>query len=90
MAQLSYINTGVKEVPDLSFNIPTDESIGAMLFDISGFDNPFEDYPLLYLHFQDNKIQSIQNMDEALLRELLTTDSWAGCCIITSHSSTIL
>lgn len=40
MAQLSYINTGVKQKPDLTFNIPTDESVGAMLFDISGFDKP--------------------------------------------------
>ncbi len=77
MAHLSYINTGVKEVPDLSFNIPTDESIGAMLFDISGFDNPFEDYPLLYLHFKDNQIQSIQNMDEALLLGI-TNDGFLG------------
>ena len=28
MAQLSYINTGVKQKPDLTFNIPTDESSG--------------------------------------------------------------
>lgn len=67
MAQLSYINTGVKQKPDLTFNIPTDESVGAMLFDISGFDKPFDEYPLLYHNFQDGKIQCVKNMDDAVL-----------------------
>lgn len=67
MAKLSYINTGVKQKPDLTFNIPIDESVGAMLFDISGFNNPFEDYPLLYHNFKDGKIQCIKNMDDAEL-----------------------
>lgn len=67
MAQLSYINTGVKQKPDLTFNIPTDESVGAMLFDISGFTNPFENYPLLFHNFKDGKIQSIKNMSDAEL-----------------------
>ena len=43
MAQLSYINTGVKQTPDLTLNIPTDESVGAFLFDTSGFDKPRTD-----------------------------------------------
>lgn len=67
MAQLSYINTGVKQKPDLTFNIPTDESVGAMLFDISGFNNPFGNYPLLYHNFKDEKVQCIKNMDDANL-----------------------
>lgn len=67
MAKISYINTGVKQKPDLTFNIPTDESIGAMLFDTSGFDNPFESYPLLYHNFKDGTVQSIRNMDDAEL-----------------------
>lgn len=67
MAQLSYINTGVKQTPDLSFNIPTDESVGAFLFDISGFDKPFEGYPILYHNFKERKLQCVKNMDDALL-----------------------
>ena len=67
MAQISYINTAPKQTPDLTFNIPTNESIGAMLFDISGFEKPFEKYPLLYHNFKDNKIQCVKNMDDALL-----------------------
>lgn len=67
MAKISYINTSVKQKPDLTFNIPTDESIGAMLFDTSGFNNPFESYPLLYHNFKDGTVQSIRNMDDAEL-----------------------
>lgn len=36
MAQLSYINTGVKQTPDLTFNIPTDESVGAFYLTQAG------------------------------------------------------
>ena len=67
MAQLSYINTGVKQTPDLTFNIPTDESVGAFLFDTSGFDKPFDGFPLLYHNFKDGQIQCVKNMDDALL-----------------------
>lgn len=67
MAKLSYIDTGVKQTPDLTFNIPTDESIGAILFDISGFDDPFNGFPLLYYNFKDNTAQCIKNMDDAVL-----------------------
>lgn len=67
MAQLSYINTGVKQKADLTFNIPTDESVGAMLFDTSGFEDAFGNYPLLYHNFKDGKIQCIKNMDDAEL-----------------------
>ena len=38
-----------------------------MLFDISGFDKPFDEYPLLYHNFQDGKIQCVKNMDDAVL-----------------------
>ena len=67
MAQLSYINTGVKQKPDLTFNIPTDESVGALLFDISGFEKPFDSYPLLYHNFKNGTVQCIKNMDDAVL-----------------------
>ena len=67
MAQLSYIDTGPKQTPDLTFNIPTDESVGAFLFDTSGFEKPFDGFPLLYHNFKDGQIQCIKNMDDALL-----------------------
>lgn len=67
MASLSYIETSPRETPNTSLRIPTDESVGAILFDISGFDNPFDDYTQLYFNFKDNKVQCIKNMDDALL-----------------------
>lgn len=67
MAYISYINTGVKQERDLTFNISTDESIGGMLFDISGFQTPFVDYPLIGHNFKDGKVQCIYNMDDAEL-----------------------
>lgn len=67
MAKLSYINTGVKQKPDLTFNIPTDESVGALLFDTSGFDQPFDSYPLLYHNFKNGTVQCVKSMDDAVL-----------------------
>lgn len=67
MARLSYINSVQRTEPTPSFQIPYDESIGAFLFDISGFDKPFESYPMLYNNFKDGKIQRIRNMDDAVL-----------------------
>lgn len=67
MASLSYIDTAAKQSTNRSFRIPTDESIGAMLFDISGFADPFDGYSLLYNNFKDNQVQCIKNMDDAQL-----------------------
>ena len=67
MSNLSYINTGVKSDQGQLYNVPTDESVGGMLFDISGFKNPFDGYPLLYNNFKNGTAQRIYNMDDAEL-----------------------
>ena len=67
MAQLSYISTSARAQDYTSASVPTDESIGAILFDISGFDKPFDKYPLLYHNFKGGKIQRISSLDDALL-----------------------
>lgn len=67
MATLSYIDTKPKEPANRSFRIPTDESICAVLFDISGFIDPFNGYSLLHHSFMDNKLQCVKNMDDAIL-----------------------
>lgn len=67
MTNLSYIKTGVRKDPEFKIDISTDESIGAILFDTSGFNNPFESYPLLYHKFKDGTVQSVINMDDANL-----------------------
>lgn len=78
MATLSYIDTKPKEPTNRSFRIPTDESIGAILFDTSGFTDPFNGYSLLYHSFCDNKLQCIKNMDDALLLGIEDNDFLNG------------
>lgn len=78
MATLSYIDTKPKESTNRSFRIPTDESIGAILFDTSGFTDPFNGYSLLYHSFGDNKLQCIKNMDDALLLGIENNDFLNG------------
>lgn len=78
MATLSYIDTKPKEPTNRSFRIPTDESIGAILFDTSGFTDPFNGYSLLYHSFCDNKLQCIKNMDDALLLGIENNDFLNG------------
>lgn len=67
MAQLSYITTTPKDLPNTSSGIPTDEHIGLMVFDTSGFEGAMDAYPLLYHNFKDGKPQNINNMDEAAM-----------------------
>lgn len=67
MASISYVNTGVKQNRDLTFGISTDESIGGMLFDISGFQDPFTEYPLIAHNFKGEQVQCIYNMEDAKL-----------------------
>lgn len=62
---ISYVTTQSKQRRDTDLNIPVDESICAFLIDISGFKNPFADYPILYNNFQNGKVQCVHNMDEA-------------------------
>lgn len=78
MATLSYIDTKPKEPTNRSFRIPTDESIGAILFDTSGFTDPFNGYSLLYHSFCDHKLQCIKNMDDALLLGIENNDFLNG------------
>lgn len=67
MAKISYIETAAANATNNNFTIPTDESVGAMLFDISGFESPFNGYPLLFSKFSENKVVRITNMDDASL-----------------------
>lgn len=65
MAKISYIDTGILNQQSSTFLIPTDESVGAIIIDISGFNDPFADYPMIYHNFAERKVQKITNMDEA-------------------------
>lgn len=47
------------------FIIPIDEGVGGILFDLSGFETPFAQYPLLQMSFGDGSVQLIHNLIEA-------------------------
>lgn len=64
MTKLSYISTSSK-TGNTNTQISLDESIGAMVFDISGFSDPFSGYAKLYSNFKGGAVQSVNNMDEA-------------------------
>lgn len=62
---LGYISTNTFERPDNSFLLPLDESVCGMLFDLSGFKKPFDDYYAIRQYFGDGQTQLIHNMEEA-------------------------
>lgn len=49
-----------------------------MLFDISGFTNPFDGFSLLHSSFGNNKVQCIKNMDDAYLLGIENNDFLNG------------
>lgn len=65
MQKLSYVSTSAVKSSANTSTASANESIGAFLIDISGFDNPFESFPLIYQNFKDGKVQCINNMIEA-------------------------
>lgn len=65
MQTISYIETDARKNASQSINIPTDESVGMMIFDIGGFANPFDGHQTIYNNFHDNTVQAIKNLDEA-------------------------
>ena len=65
MAKLGSVTTQVGSLQKTAPHIPTDEKVGGILFDISGFDNPFADYLQLDENFGSQQIRLINNMDDA-------------------------
>ena len=65
MSEIKYAttNVGLGVLPISSVSI--DESIGGVLFDISGFHLPFEDYDTIYNNFGSEQVQLINNLEEA-------------------------
>ena len=65
MPGLGYAVTQVGALQNTKPNIPTDESVGGILFDLFGFDNPFSQYPTLMNNFGAQQIHLVNNMEEA-------------------------
>lgn len=67
MPGIGYITTGSFESKAESFMLPTDESVCGLLFDISDFYRPFDNYPLLQQHFGNGETHLINNLTEAAM-----------------------
>ena len=65
MAEIGAVETRAGYFGETVANIPTDESVGGILFDLSGFDEPFMDYLQLEDNFGNKQVQLINNLDEA-------------------------
>ena len=65
MAVLGSVTTQVGSYQKITPSIPTDERVGGILFDISGFDNPFANYLKLEENFGSQQVRLINNMDDA-------------------------
>lgn len=67
-------NTGIGYITISAFNqsteqftLPTDESVCGLLFDLTFFQNPFDDYPLIQQFFGNEETQVINNLTEATM-----------------------
>ncbi len=64
MAQIGNVITRAGQFKEVVANIPTDESVGGILFDISGFTNPFNNFRQVHDYFGNNKIQLVSGVDD--------------------------
>lgn len=62
---LGYITTNTFSPQNVNFLLPMDESVCGMLFDLSGFNKPFEDYYAVRQFFGNGETQCVHNMEEA-------------------------
>lgn len=65
MPEIGTVTTQIGERQNTSATISTDESIGGILFDISGFNNPFDNHLLISNSFGSQQVQLINNLEEA-------------------------
>ncbi len=62
---LGYISTNTFNNQNTTYLLPMDESVCGMLFDLSGFNKPFEDFYAVRQFFGNGETQCINNMSEA-------------------------
>lgn len=65
MAEIGSITTRAGLFNETVASISTDESIGGILFDISGFEQPFAGYAQLNENFGSQQVHLINNLDDA-------------------------
>lgn len=64
---IGYVTTGAFKNNTSQLLIPTDESVCGLLFDLTFFQRPFDDYPLIKQCFDNDEIHVINNMNEAAM-----------------------
>lgn len=64
---IGYVTTGAFNQDAEQFLLPTDESVCGLLFDLTFFQNPFDDYPLIQQFFGNEETHVINNLTEAVM-----------------------
>lgn len=65
MPELGNVTVGVGDSGNAAPTISTDESIGGLLFDLSGFDAPFSQFPQCEANFGNGQVCLVNNLNEA-------------------------
>lgn len=64
---IGYATTGTFNREVEQFTLPTDESVCGLLFDLTYFKNPFDDYSLIQQYFANEETHLINNLEEAAM-----------------------
>lgn len=78
MPGIGYITTNSFDYNKENLSISTDESVCGLLFDISGFYRPFDNFPLLQHFFGDSQTNLINNLAEAEMYGLCEEEFMGG------------
>lgn len=65
MSEIGSVTIRAGRFSTTAASVPVDESVGGMLFDISGFDAPFEGHLQLIENFGSSQVQLINSLDDA-------------------------
>lgn len=75
---IGYITTGSFDNSPEQFLLPTDESVCGLLFDLTFFQNPFDNYPLIQQFFGNEETYVINNLTEAAMYGLIDNQFMNG------------
>ena len=78
MPELGNVTVGVGDSGNVAPTISTDESIGGLLFDLSGFDAPFSQFPQCEASFGNGQVCLVNNLNEAAALGLGDNDFLGG------------
>ena len=64
---IGYVTTGAFDNSSEQLLLSTDESVCGLLFDLTYFQNPFDDYPLIQQFFGNEETHVVNNLTEAAM-----------------------